>query len=189
MRKILVAIVVAVAAIVSQAASFNWGAIASGSTGKLYLGTTAFGSGTAYLFDAASVSRETLLKSVLDEKKDIATLAKIDTSSITTSKVVAKDLDYGTKLNSYDFYWAAVKDGNIYISTLIEDQECPETGTTEMTWTDVYSTSYNKEIAEFKTGQASYAAGWYTAGAIPEPTSGLMLLLGVGLMALRRRRA
>ena len=33
------------------------------------------------------------------------------------------------------------------------------------------------------------AENWYTVGAAPEPTSGLLLLLGVAGLALRRRRA
>ena len=32
-------------------------------------------------------------------------------------------------------------------------------------------------------------AGWTVTGAVPEPTSGLLMLLGMAGLALRRRRA
>jgi hypothetical protein len=32
-------------------------------------------------------------------------------------------------------------------------------------------------------------AGWYSAAAVPEPTSGLLLLLGMAGLALRRKQA
>ena len=40
--------------------------------------------------------------------------------------------------------------------------------------------------------QSSYlnnTANWATYGAVPEPTSGLLMLVGLGALALRRRRA
>lgn len=39
------------------------------------------------------------------------------------------------------------------------------------------------------TSEAAAAAGWTPAGNIPEPTSGLLLLLGVAGLALRRKSA
>ena len=44
--------------------------------------------------------------------------------------------------------------------------------------------------ATFADTTATYAgAGWYQAAAVPEPTSGLLILLGVAGLALKRKRA
>ena len=64
--------------------------------------------------------------------------------------------------------------------------------------TYVYTAELQKDIADALSGDGDVTLGFnmntagswnYTANAIPEPTSGLLLLLGVAGLALRRRRA
>jgi len=50
-----------------------------------------------------------------------------------------------------------------------------------------------KTTAQFKSGQfgvgAAHGTAWQTVTSAPEPTSGLLVLVGLGLLGLRRRRA
>ena len=46
-----------------------------------------------------------------------------------------------------------------------------------------------KNLAFGSQATATQAAGAWTATAVPEPTSGLLMLLGMAGLALRRRRA
>ena len=68
-----------------------------------------------------------------------------------------------------------------------------DTGSIWTTWDDFWE-SLQKEGAtdksfDLKLGGKGDKVGTITLQAIPEPTSGLMLLLGTGLLALRRKRA
>lgn len=46
----------------------------------------------------------------------------------------------------------------------------------------------NKTTINDALPNSGYWSGWQTVGAVPEPTSGLLILMGVAGLALRRRR-
>ena len=53
----------------------------------------------------------------------------------------------------------------------------------------VFESMASGGVLEFDPAYGSGTAGAWTTAAVPEPTSGLLLLLGVAGLALRRRRA
>jgi hypothetical protein len=101
-------------------------------------------------------------------------------SSISTS---TEALEPGT---AYDFYMAVVVDTDtdgkydyLYVSASKSANAQDSSKTTTVTFVPGTSTSFQ--------GDGAYsAAGWY---AVPEPTSGLLMLLGMAGLALRRKRA
>lgn len=66
--------------------------------------------------------------------------------------------------------------------------------------TPVYDANFGGNICDFDAYYSSHAdamsassgyqgAGWYATSNVPEPTSGLLMLLGVAGLALKRKRA
>ena len=180
MKKLMIAAAIVCAAVASQASSFTW---KTSATGLLYDGnTTDKYTGTAYLFSTGDMTQQQVLTAWA--AGTLSTAGALDTQAISAGKISVGDAfnwgNAGDDLNAF----VVVDDGSkIFISEVVT------------TPADVSKT----QLISFalKTGSQTAALetttfgtqGWYTAAPVPEPTSGLLLLLGVAGMALRRRRA
>ena len=184
MKKLLIAAVAVAVAACAQAASFSW---KTSMSGKVYSpsDTTALLSGTfdAYVFDAAAVTQDFLVSAY-----NGGTL-NLSGSSISTTKgslnngtIAATSLEYGSVGSTYSLYFAAlVTDGSdeyLFISNAANG-----TGVEGKTTTVNLN---GKATSTFAADAGYHGAGFY---AVPEPTSGLLMLLGMAGLALRRRRA
>ena len=182
MKKLMI-LAVAMAAVAANAATFNW---KTTTTGKIYEAdsTTLLASATAYLFDAGKVSQAAVL-AAFDAGTAISTLAYADTTSVSSGVIAQKTFDVPAGYASGDAfngYFALVVDDSIYIAPNVS-VETPSTGTKAMS----FNAKASSQAAALDISGGYSGAGWYTA--VPEPTSGLLMLLGMAGLALRRRRA
>lgn len=194
MKKLMIALVAVALAAVTQAATYNWtwsvnamGPIAkpgtSGTAAEDFLGT-----GTAYLFAGLTSSQLTAIVS------DFATGSYTPSGYEQTSSVVSGGTitkvnwdDSRTSGTSVDWYMIVTAniggDDYLFISDALTKSRQADGKNTKITY-DVLATS----ATAAKLATDGYAgAGWYSA--VPEPTSGLLMLLGMAGLALKRRRA
>lgn len=191
MKKLIMMTAIVVAAVTANAAAYTWQA----SSGRLFDGKGSDSAnrfaGTGYLFNAATVSQSAILAAFTSAAGVTETLESALTTGTFSSGRAAKSASFTGPDASFTAYFVVLgtdASGNdaIYISdTATGNYTAVGTGDVVFGQQNAYSS------AGFADASKGYsAAGWYSsAAAVPEPTSGLLMLLGMAGLALRRRRA
>lgn len=187
MKKLMIALAVAAVAMIGNAASVNWGAGTVLEPG----GATANKTVTGYLFVIDSATFTTLSASATDGATLSSAvwaaygdkLGDAYVSDTTSKKGLLTLVDDSTSYGASDTAYAAL----IYTYGTGDDlQYIGNIGSAEFTSAmDVDMAGMALNIL----GDSTKGATAWTAAAAPEPTSGLLLLLGMAGLALRRKRA
>lgn len=176
MKKLLVAAALACAAAISQAATVNWGV----SNVKNSAGAAPTAGWAVMAFYTEVGAGSTAIESAIKSKTagSIAFESSTLTVGFGSGKVNAHDANatgITDTSKNYDFYFVVFNDADA-------------TKATEYVMVGDANKAYSGMAAKFSVAGNFSGATWQTA-AVPEPTSGLLMLLGVAGLALRRRRA
>ena len=172
MKKLMIIAGVMMLALASQAAQFNWAFTATKSTAN----DLGLNGASVYMLLAADydATKQYSLEDIQSAAKSQGTLT-VSGMSATTGTVNVND-SWVVEGTDYSWYAVVVKDDQYYVSSA---------PTTSSAVSDT-ATPANKAFAS--KSEMATASNWKTM-AVPEPTSGLLMLVGLGALALRRKRA
>ena len=190
MKKLMMVVAALALAASAQAATYNWKW-----TSTLKDPDAAAFSGTVYLFNAQDYSQQTILTAFLANPGSYSLSGAIDSFATSNGKngtgADIPEASIGSLRTSGDdkyvdyFYATTFKSGDDNYIFLTATYSAAVQASQET----LISTSLSgSTVAPDDTTTIQSGKVWYAApSAIPEPTTGLLVLLGVAGLALRRR--
>ena len=187
MKKLMIALAVVAMGAAANAASFSWKA----EKGYVYDGggdsAVKLTSGTAYLVFASALTQSDLVTAFAADAATAASTVStkaVSTGTIGSNSRIAETAFTADVSADQTAYFVVFNDDKMYVS-ITADAEYLAVGESPIAFASVSTSS--KALNDVAGGYAG--AGWYGAAAVPEPTSGLLMLLGMAGLALKRKRA
>ena len=187
MKKLMIAAAIVCAAVASQASTALWNVY---NTPNSYIDSPEAGlvSSMVYVYQLGAISQDDVLEQF---RKDGTFLTGYVASGNATDGAFSINFDTEESGASANFFIAATDGANILLMDEIEgmvNTKVPTEVKFDPGWLadeDIIASTVT--FSDRVTGEG-YGDGWYAAD-VPEPTSGLLLLLGVAGLALKRKRA
>ena len=186
MKKLIVAAVAIAMSVAANAAQVKWSTsyeVCNGPSEGLTSATV------AYLIDSAALSQSAIYDAIVGGKTLSEAVAGnfVKDAAMSEGMIGNQSFDAFSAGQAKTLYMVCF-DADINAVYFSEEITKTMLGTGSQSYGFESNSSIDAIAADMSSFDKSYG-GWVSTAAVPEPTSGLLMLLGMAGLALRRRRA